>query len=64
MTDAQRQEELYEMEDQYDSDLEKTLYHEYWADLRGDVVKKSGKVIRSKSVIKDDRKGPLTIGIP
>jgi len=34
MTDEQKREKLFELQDQYDSDLDRTLFQEYWADLR------------------------------
>ena len=40
MTDKQKETIKKEKEDQYDSDLDRTLYQEYWSDLRNTVVKK------------------------
>ena len=53
MTDKQKETIKKEKEDQYDSDLDRTLYQEYWSDLRNTVVKKPNTLRQSKSVLRE-----------
>jgi hypothetical protein len=39
MTDKQKEDIKKANEDKYDSDLDRTLYQEYWADLRTTIKK-------------------------
>ena len=54
MTDKEKDTIKKEKEDQYDSDLDRTLYQEYWSDLRNTVKGKKANTLRqSKSVMRD-----------
>ena len=59
MTDKQKEQEALDKKGEYDSDLDRTLYQEYWSDLR-DIHKKDKKpntLRNSKSVMRSSQ-GP------
>ena len=54
---------FYDQNDAYDQELEKTLYHEYWTDLRKNVQKKAPHTARkSQSVAKGKPIAPGNLG--
>ena len=65
MTDKQKEQEAIDKKGEYDSDLDRTLYQEYWSDLR-DIHKKDKKpntLRNSKSVMRSSQGPNFQIGV-